>query len=130
MNGPFAWIRVNGPKASKDYDFLIVRGVSAMGLPAAEIEELGLTRIPNGRRVFSTPEGPAKLDSYMIVALVADQGFADNVVPAPVPRMGSEMLWAVGFRVNPVTGELEDVRDDPLHRYVSGDKTYYLRPLK
>ena len=115
MGRTFVEATITGPKASKEYNFLVDTGASLMGLPMDEIENLGLTPVPNGRRAFITATGTMELDTYIITGTVRKRGFSTMVMQAPLPLMGYEMLQSMRFRVNPVTEELEEVPQDEIH---------------
>ena len=57
MGRTFIEATIIGSKATRDYSFLIDTGSTYMGLPAEEIEALGLTLIPDGKRRILTPQG-------------------------------------------------------------------------
>jgi predicted aspartyl protease len=115
MGRTFVTCTITGPKAIKDYEFLVDTGASLMGLPMGEIEELGLAPLPNGRRRFVTATGAIELDTYTITGSVRSIGFSTMVIPAPIPLMGYEMLQSMRLRVNPVSETLEEVPDDEIH---------------
>ena len=115
MGRTYVQATITGPKASRDYSFLVDTGASLMGLPMSEIEALGLTPVPNGRRRFVTATGAIELDTYIITGTVRDRGFSTMVIPVSVPLMGYEMLQSMRFRVNPVNEELEEVAEDQIH---------------
>ena len=115
MGRTFVQATINGPRASKEYNFLVDTGASLMGLPMGEIEALGLTPVPNGRRRFITATGAIELDTYTIIGVVRTRGFSTMVIPAPTPHMGYEMLQSMRFKVNPVSEELEEVPEDEIH---------------
>jgi predicted aspartyl protease len=106
---------INGPKATKEYSFLVDTGSTRMGLPIEEIEELGLTLIPDGTRRFINATGLLELDTYVALGRLGDVGFSATVVHTPVPSLGYEILESLGFRVNPVTQRLEEVPEDEPH---------------
>jgi predicted aspartyl protease len=112
MGRTLATATVNGPLVSKEYDFLVDTGSTLMGLPLAEIEELGLTPIPNGQRRVITANGVVELDTYIAVGVIQGQGFGAWVMPVPVPIIGYEFLENLRFRVNPVSQRIEKVPDD------------------
>ena len=47
--------------------------------------------------------------------MLGDRGFAATVLPSPVPLIGYEILENMRFKVNPVSGVLEDVPLDEPH---------------
>jgi predicted aspartyl protease len=105
---------INGPKATKEYSFLVDTGSSYVGLPMVEIRELGLTSIPNGKMQFVTAAGVVELDTYTALGQIDGQGFSATVIPAPVPLVGYELLENRRFRVNPVTQRIERVPPDEI----------------
>ena len=106
---------VTGQSESKEYRFLVDTGSTFMGLPLEEIEELGLTLIPDGRRSILTSSGVEESDTYLALGRLDDRGFAATVLPSPVPLIGYEILENMRFKVNPVSGVLEDVPLDEPH---------------
>jgi len=104
-----------GPKATKEYSFLVDTGSTRMGLPIGEIEELGLTLIPGGKRRFIAATGLLELDTYVALGRLGGVGFSATVIPTPVPLLGYEILESLRFRVNPVTQQLEEVPEDEPH---------------
>ncbi len=46
-----------GPQAGREFTFLMDSGSTLVGLPEADIEELGLVPIPNGRVMVRTVTG-------------------------------------------------------------------------
>ena len=115
MGRTYVEATIIGPKASKEYNFLVDIGASLMGLPMDEIQTLGLTPVPNGRRAFITATGAIELDTYIITGTVRERGFSTMVIQAPLPLVGYEMLQSMRFRVNPVTEVLEEVPQDEIH---------------
>lgn len=115
MGRTFVRATIEGPRASREYDFLVDTGAPLMGLPMEEIEALKLIPVPNGKRQFVTATGTVELDTYTITGTVRAKGFSSMVVPTPVPLLGYEMLQSMRFRVNPVSEELEEVPGDEVH---------------
>jgi predicted aspartyl protease len=114
MGRTFVTATINGPKATKEYSFLVDTGSSYVGLPMVEIQELGLTPIPNGKMQFVTATGVVELDTYTALGQFDGQGFSATVIPAPVPLVGYELLENRRFRVNPVTQSIERVPPDEI----------------
>lgn len=85
-----------------------------MGLPAEEIEGLGLDVVINGRRSFLTANGRVLQDTYHIAGEIMGRGFGTVVAPMPIPVVGYQMLQDMRFKVNPTTEQLEDDSDDDL----------------
>ena len=105
---------INGARASKEYSFLVDTGAIYIGLPFEEIQALGLTPIPDGKRRFVTATGPVELDTYTALGRIRGRGFSATVVPTPIPLIGYEILESMRFRVNLVTQQLEEVPEDEL----------------
>ncbi|MFQ6027603.1 MAG: aspartyl protease family protein [Dehalococcoidia bacterium] len=106
---------INGPSATRDYRFLVDTGATFLGLPLEDIQELGLTPVPDGRRSFVTATGPVELDTYVVIGHLEGKGFVATAIPAPTPLIGYEILENLRFRVNPVTHELEPVPEEEVH---------------
>ena len=115
MGRTFVDATVIGQRSTKDYRFLVDTGSTYMGLPIEEIEELGLTMIPDGRIQVLTPTGIIEQDSYLTLCKIQGRGFGATVVPSPIPVIGYETLENLRFKVNPVTRQLETVPLDELH---------------
>ena len=103
-----------GPHAEREFTFLVDTGAVFVGLPADDIENLGLIPIPNGRRQFVTANGVVERDTYGAYGRLEDQGFLATVMVAPIPLIGYELLENLRFRVNPVTQSLERVGDEEM----------------
>ena len=101
-----------GEKTRKEYEFLADTGATHVGLPAEEIDRLGLAPIPNGRIRVLTATGVAVRDTFAALGEVHGRGFSATVTEAPIPIIGYELLESVRLKVNPVTQELEEVDDD------------------
>lgn len=115
MGRTFVNATVIGQRATRDYSFMIDTGSTYMGLPIEEIEELGLTMIPDGKIEVLTPTGIIEQDSYLTLGSIQGRGFGATVVPSPIPVIGYEMLENLRFKVNPVTRRLERVPLDEPH---------------
>ena len=103
-----------GPHAEREFTFLVDTGAVYVGLPAADIAELGLLPIPDGRRRFVTGNGVVERDTYGAYGRLEEQGFLATVMEAPIPLIGYELLENMRFRVDPVTQSLERVGDDEM----------------
>ena len=115
MGRTFVEATIIGSKATRDYSFLIGTGSTYMGLPVEEIEALGLTLIPDGKRRILTPTGIIEQESYWSLGRIEGKGFGAMVTPSPIPLIGYEILENMRFKVNPVTRKLEEVSDEELH---------------
>ena len=92
-----------GPQAEREFTFLVDTGATFIGLPLEDIEALGLTPIPDGKRRFLTANGHVEKDTYSAYGRLEDQGFLATVMAAPIPLIGYELLESMRFKVNPVT---------------------------
>ena len=115
MGRTFVHATITGPKATKEYEFLVDTGATMMGLPIQDIEDLGLAPVPSGKRRFVTATGVVELDSYTIIGTILGKGFSTMVIPTPVPLAGYELLESMRLRVNPVTERLEEVPEEQVH---------------
>ena len=115
MGRTFIEATIIGSKATRDYSFLIDTGSTYMGLPAEEIEALGLTLIPDGKRRILTPPGIIEQQSYWSLGRIEGRGFGAMVMPSTIPLIGHEILENMRFKVNPVTRKLKEVPDEELH---------------
>jgi len=111
MGHVYVDVVVRGRRASKSIRMLVDTGSTYVVLGRGAIEELGLYETPytvevalaDGRRVS------AKL--FLAEAEVKGRRGPIFVVEldTPVPLLGVYALETLGFKVNPVTGELEEV---------------------
>ena len=106
---------VIGPRASKDYSFLVDTRATYIGLPQSEIDELGLNMVPDGWVEIPTGTGVMRRQTYWSMGQVLGQGFAATVIPASRPLIGYRILVNLRFRMNPVTRQLERVPPDEIH---------------
>ena len=104
-----------GPQREKGFTFLVDTGATYVGLTQADIAELGLAPIPEGKRRFVTASGVVERDTYSAYGRLEGQGFLATVMVAPIPLIGYELLQNMRYRVNPVTEEIEKVGDDEIH---------------
>lgn len=110
MGRTFVEATIAGPRSQREYRFLVDTGSTYMGLPAEEIEALGLEPIPSGRIEVLTAQGLVEYDSYWALGTIEGRGFGTTVLPSPVPLIGYEILENLRYRVNPVTRELEQLQ--------------------
>ena len=101
-----------GPRLEREFTFLVDTGSTYVGLPAEDITELGLIRIPDGRRWFGTATGIVEQDTFNAFGRLEGRGFSATVIATPIPIIGYELLEAMRFRVNPVTQTIESLRPD------------------
>ena len=104
-----------GAQAQRVYTFLVDTGATYVGLPANEIEELGLLRIPGGRMSFGTATGVVEQDTFTALGRLEGQGFSATVIATPIPLVGYELVENLRFRVNPVTERIERVGPEEFH---------------
>ena len=105
-------VAFTGERASGEYECLVDTGSTHVGLPAEEIERLGLQPIPNGWRKLATAAGIIEQRTFMSLGRVHGKGFVATVTEAPIPLIGYEMLESARLRVHPVSRILEEVPDD------------------
>ena len=98
---------IHGARASRSYEFLVDMGSAYLGLPLEEIEDLGLSKVPNGRRRFLTPEGVIESDTYTALGELRGSGFSAVATPFSRPVIGYMLLEDLLLKVNSSTGELE-----------------------
>ncbi len=103
-----------GERATREYECLVDMGSTHVGLPAAEIDELGLRPIPDGWIKLATATGIIEQRSFASLGRVHGKGFSATVTEAPIPLVGYELLESVRLRVNPVTQSVEEVPDDEI----------------
>ena len=103
-----------GPQAEREFTFLVDTGSTFIGLPEEDIESLGLTPIPDGKRRFLTANGRVERDTYSAYGRLEDQGFLATVMVAPIPLIGYELLENMRYRVNPISQSLERVGDEEM----------------
>ena len=101
-----------GPRSEREFTFLVDTGSTYVGLPAEDIAELGLIRIPNGRMLFRTATGIAEQDTFGAFGRLQGRGFNATVIAATTPLIGYELLENMRFRVNPVTQSIESLAPD------------------
>lgn len=104
-----------GPQREREFTFLVDTGATFVGLPEADIADLGLAPIPDGKRRFVTANGVVERDTYSAYGRLEEQGFLATVMVAPIPLIGYELLQNMRYRVNPVTEQIEKVGDDEIH---------------
>ena len=104
-----------GPQAEREFTFLVDTGSTYFGLPAEDIADMGLIRIPGGWMEFNTAAGVVSRDTYGAFGRLLGRGFNATIIATPIPLIGYEVLENLRFRVNPVTEQLEPVGADELH---------------
>ena len=104
-----------GPRAEREFTFLVDTGSTYVGLPAEDIADLGLIRIPGGYMEFNTAAGVVQRSTYGAFGRVLGKGFNATIIPTPIPLIGYKLLQNLRFRVNLVTEQLEPVGTDEVH---------------
>ena len=95
-----------GPNGEGEFTLLVHPRTTLVGLPAEDIQDLGLEPIPAGKRRFATPGGVVERNTYSAFGRLAEQGFLATVVAATVPMIGYQLLENIGFEINADTGEV------------------------
>jgi len=103
-----------GPRAEREFTFLVDTGSTLVGLPETDIEHLGLNPIPDGSVRVRTANGVVQRQTFYALGRLEDQGFGATIIAAPIPLIGYELLENMRFRVNPVTQALERVGDEEM----------------
>ena len=103
-----------GDNEARDYTFVVDTGATYLGLPAEEIESLGLQPSTGIIRVM-TVTGAVELDSCFAVGELNGERFGAMLIPMSEPLLGYELLQNLRYKVNPVTHEIERVPDDERH---------------
>ena len=104
-----------GPQAEREFTFLVDTGSTYVGLPAGDISDLGLIRIPGGYMEFNTASGVVQRSTYGAFGRVLGKGFNATIIPTPIPLIGYKLLQNLRFRVNLVTEQLEPVGTEEVH---------------
>ena len=112
MGRTFATATIIGTSESREYEFLVDTGATHIGLPEHELEELGLSPIPNGVISVRTANGIIEQQSYWALGEIDGRGFGATVTQAPIPLIGYHLLQTMRYRVNPVTESLERLPED------------------
>ena len=85
---------VAGASKNRDYNFLVIKGSSQIGLPPSDIASLGL----QGSMFLDASDLGNK--TYQASAYF-DQSYIElDVSPAQVPTVGSEALTALGYLID------------------------------
>ena len=108
-----------GASESREYEFLVDTGSTHIGIPEQEIEELGLSPVPNGILQVLTATGIVERQSYWAIGEIDGRGFGTMITEAPIPLIGYHLLESLRYRVNPVTHALERIPiDEPSPPYM------------
>ena len=103
-----------GPQREREFTFTVAPRFFYVGLPAEEIEDLGLVEIPSGAREFRTAAGPVSKNTYGVFGRLQGQGFCATVVTTNIPLIGYSLLENLRFIINPDTRQLEPLGPDEL----------------
>ena len=112
MGRTFATATIIGATETREYEFLVDTRATHVGLPESEMEELGLTPIPNGVISVRTANGIIEQQSFWALGEIDGRGFGATVTQAPIPLIGYQLLQTMRYRVNPVTESLERLPED------------------
>ena len=100
---------VTGENGIREFEFLVDTGSTYVGLPAEDIEALGLPKIPGGVHRLMTAMGIMEGETYAAGVRIGDDRAPATVVISPVPLIGFELLQSLRMKVNPVTHQLEKI---------------------
>ena len=111
MGFTYVSVTVRGSRASRDVRMLVDTGSTYIVLDPKTIEELGLIETPYTVELVLADERRAR--ARLFLAEVEVKGRRGPAFVAelnvPMPLLGVYALETLGFRVNPRTGELEEV---------------------
>jgi len=111
MGFTYVNVAVRGRKASRDIRMLVDRGSTYIVLDSKTIEELGLVETPY--TVDPTLADGKKAKARLFLTEVEVKGRRGPAFVAelkvPTPLLGVYALEMLGFKVDPRTGELEEV---------------------
>ena len=112
MGRTFATATIIGAAERREYEFLVDTGATHIGLPQSELDELGLSPIPNGVISVRTANGIIEQQSFWALGEIEGRGFGATVTQAPIPLIGYHLLQTMRYRVNPVTESLERLPEE------------------
>ena len=112
MGRTFATATIIGAAERREYEFLVDTGATHIGLPQSELDELGLSPIPNGVISVRTANGIIEQQSFWALGEIERRGFGATVTQAPIPLIGYHLLQTMRYRVNPVTESLERLPEE------------------
>ena len=107
MGRTFVEGTIIGSSTTKEFRFLVDTGSTFIGLRLEDIEELGLTKIPDGSVEVLTANGVAEYQTYWALGRIDGRGFGATVTESPIPLVGYEILENLRLRVDPFSGQLE-----------------------
>jgi predicted aspartyl protease len=111
MGFTYVNVTVRGMKASRDVRMLVDTGSTYIVLDPETIKELGLLETPYTADLMLT--GGRKIRAGLFLAEVEVKGRRGPAFVAelnvPTPLLGVHALETLGFKVNPRTGELEEI---------------------
>lgn len=104
-------VLVRGRKAAKTLQMLVDAGPTYVVLDSEIIRALGLLKTPF--EVKLTLADGRKMNAAVFLAEAEAGGRKGPIlvveIPIPDPRLGVHALETLGFKVNPRTGELEEI---------------------
>lgn len=111
MGFAYASVTVRSPKASREIKMLVDTGATYVALDRKVIAELGLMETPY--TVSLTLADGRRTEARLYLAEVEVAGRHGPVfvvqIDTPHPLLGVYALETLGFKVNPQTGELEEI---------------------
>jgi len=114
-------VQVRGAKAAKSLRMLVDTGSTYMVLDPKLAEELGLLGTPY--KVSLTLADGRRVEASLFLAEVVVAGRKGPVmvaaIPTPQPLLGVHALETLGFKVNPHTGQLEEISPEGGYLLVS-----------
>ena len=105
---------VTGENGIRRFDFLVDTGSSYIGLPIADIKELGLHKLPGASHKIRTALGVLESDTYAASVRIGEDRAPALVIVSPTPFIGFRMLENLRMKVNPVTQKLEKAPEDEI----------------
>jgi clan AA aspartic protease len=111
MGFTYVNVTVRGMKASRDVRMLVDTGFTYIVLDPETIKELGLLETPYAVDLLLA-DG-RKIRAKLFLAEVEVKGRRGSAFVAelnvPTPLLGVHALETLGFKANPMTGELEEI---------------------
>ena len=95
-----------GPHGEREFTFLVDTGSTYVGLPADDIADLGLIRIPGGYMEFNMAAGVIERSTYGAFGRVLGRGFNATIISTSIPLIGRQFLDNLRLRINPHTNEI------------------------
>ena len=110
MRPTYVNVTIHG-KHTKQIKMLVNTGSTYIVLPPQTIEKLGLIKTPY--TIELTPAHKRKIKAKLHLAQAEIKGRKGPALIAeadtPVPLLGAHALETLGFKANPLTGQLEEI---------------------